>query len=220
MRLNFPGSVQENEDSSATYNPSSGTLSVKLSKSNKGQVFPDLDLLSKLLAPVPARNKSASIEVLGVDEHLGSDDADVAEISTDFLEKLTISDSEFQQGKSSLSQSIIGSIYCPLLKAVELDWQLPQSVTDEPEPNLSATYTYGFLGLYSGYLKYIHLSENEVNELGEMSENSSPSERRKAREDHENRKFDDDYYLCVSCFLCAAAYFLLQSRLHGWRNYR
>jgi len=44
----------EDESSSANYDPSSGYLTVTVTKENKGQVFEDLDLLAKLLAPRPS----------------------------------------------------------------------------------------------------------------------------------------------------------------------
>lgn len=66
LRINFPHSVLEDDQSSATYDPSSGYLTVTLTKEVKGQEFPDLDLLAKLLAPrhveVP---KQPAIEVIG-----------------------------------------------------------------------------------------------------------------------------------------------------------
>lgn len=51
LRLNFPLRVIEDDDSAAAYDPSSGTLSVRLTKETRGAHFPDLDLLAKLLAP-------------------------------------------------------------------------------------------------------------------------------------------------------------------------
>lgn len=51
LRLNFPLAVIEDDDSAAAYDPSSGTLSVRLTKETRGAHFPDLDLLAKLLAP-------------------------------------------------------------------------------------------------------------------------------------------------------------------------
>jgi protein SHQ1 len=63
--------VLEDDHSSANYDPSSGYLTVTLTKENKGEVFDDLDLLAKLLAPRPRVHElSPSIEVL----HSESDD--------------------------------------------------------------------------------------------------------------------------------------------------
>jgi hypothetical protein len=60
--------VLEDEESSASYDPSIGNLTVTLTKVNKGQVFDDLDLLAKLLAPRRSKqDPSPSIEVLSVE---------------------------------------------------------------------------------------------------------------------------------------------------------
>ncbi|OLY79711.1 Protein shq1 [Smittium mucronatum] len=50
LRLKLTGQVIETEDSTAKLDVSDGKLLVKLSKLNKGEFFPDLDLLSLLLA--------------------------------------------------------------------------------------------------------------------------------------------------------------------------
>ena len=71
LRLNFSKALVEDDDSSANYDPTSGYLTVTLTKETKGEVFEDLDLLAKLLAPQPRVHKpSPLIEVL----HSESDD--------------------------------------------------------------------------------------------------------------------------------------------------
>lgn len=66
LRLNFSHAVLEDDTSLARYDPGSGYLTVTLTKETKGQVFEDLDLLAKLLAPRPAepRDEAPLIEVL------------------------------------------------------------------------------------------------------------------------------------------------------------
>ncbi|KAM6500853.1 SHQ1 domain containing protein [Amanita muscaria] len=67
LRLNFPHNLLDDDDddaSSATYDPSSGYLTVILSKEVKGQEFKDLDLLARLLATPTASARQPSIEVL------------------------------------------------------------------------------------------------------------------------------------------------------------
>jgi len=172
LRLKFPGDVQEDDSSHAKFDPSSGTLIVKLSKCNKGEDFPGLDLLSKLLAPLGTSSEPPVIEVLGQGENLDASDADIAHL----VGELNISDPEIQE-------------------AVQNDWQLPQELQKDEDPALVAKYPYGFLDLYTGYLQHIHLTENEVNELGDAAETSSSGIRRKLREKHENEKFDEDYYM-------------------------
>jgi protein SHQ1 len=66
LRLSFPASVVEDDQSSAVYDPASGYLTLTLTKLNREENFPDLDLLGKLLAPPPAQStpRNATIEVL------------------------------------------------------------------------------------------------------------------------------------------------------------
>jgi protein SHQ1 len=66
LRINFPHSVLEDDQSSASYDPGSGYLTVTLTKETKGLEFPDLDLLAKLLAPRHVEApKQPAIEVIG-----------------------------------------------------------------------------------------------------------------------------------------------------------
>ena len=75
LKLNFSHNVVEDDDSAAQYDPSSGYLAVKLTKEMKGQIFDDLDLLAKLLAPPPPV-EGPSIEVIEGDS---DDEEDVDE---------------------------------------------------------------------------------------------------------------------------------------------
>lgn len=70
LRLNFPGRVLEDDASAAQYDPSSGTLTVTLTKETSGQEFKDLDLLAKLLAPRPSTTEPTgpAIEVIASEE--------------------------------------------------------------------------------------------------------------------------------------------------------
>ena len=72
LRLNFPASIVEDDQSSAVYDPASGYLTLTLTKQNPGDIFPDLDLLGKLLAPSvqaqDTRRGGPTIEVLGAQE--------------------------------------------------------------------------------------------------------------------------------------------------------
>lgn len=65
----------EDDNSSALYDPSTGYLTITLAKAVKGQMFADLDLLAKLLAPRSSQPPPApSIEVL--DSAPGEDGAE------------------------------------------------------------------------------------------------------------------------------------------------
>lgn len=80
LRLNFSHRVLEDDESSAKYDPGSGHLTVTLTKENKGQVFKDLDLLAKLLAPRPTGSLNGpTIEVIGTQDAPRTDEDDLAE---------------------------------------------------------------------------------------------------------------------------------------------
>ncbi|EPQ58433.1 SHQ1-domain-containing protein [Gloeophyllum trabeum ATCC 11539] len=178
LRLNFPGRVVEDEHSSAEYNPSTGRLTITLTKEVKGEEFKDLDLLAKLLAPPASKvqRPAPTIEVLSSD---GAEDPEDNEL----LEKthaLSLEQKEILKGRL----------------AAENDWHLPQTVP-EPLPPLetSTKRPYGFLNMYSGYFVHVEHTENEVNELGGDAETCLPHERRRRRIKHEEEKWDEEHYI-------------------------
>ncbi|KII89034.1 hypothetical protein PLICRDRAFT_40686 [Plicaturopsis crispa FD-325 SS-3] len=174
LRLNFSGSLLEDDQSSAKYDAESGYLNVTLTKEVPGQEFKDLDLLAKLLAPRPSENapKVPIIEVVGGDNTPGVDD-ELAES----VQRLSLDRRE-------------------ILEAAENDWQLPQEV---PEPldtlHTSVSKRYGFLDMHSGYFTHVGHSENEVNELGPDAETCPLAERRNKRVKHEDSKWDEEHYM-------------------------
>ncbi|KAF8655968.1 hypothetical protein AX16_002828 [Volvariella volvacea WC 439] len=172
LRLNFSHPVLEDDASSAKYDPSSGYLTVTLTKETKGQEFCDLDLLAKLLAPKPLQ-PIAPIEVVS---STGADDDQEDRLTTQ-IKALNL-DEERQA----------------LLEAEKNDWRLPQS-TPEVSIDTSKQKTYGFLNLHSGYFRHVGHTENEVNELGADAETCTSNERQRRRIKRENDKWDPEYYM-------------------------
>lgn len=68
LRLGFSGRLVEDDASTAQYDPSSGYLTVTLTKETPGETFSDLDILSKLLAP-KKEDPPAPIEIINSTEH-------------------------------------------------------------------------------------------------------------------------------------------------------
>ncbi|KAI0664996.1 SHQ1-domain-containing protein [Cubamyces menziesii] len=176
LRLNFSHPLTEDDASSAVYDPSTGYLTVTLTKEVPGQEFKDLDLLAKLLAPRPSKSTPAEpvIEVLDSQE---ADSVDADEELATRTQNLSLEQQE-------------------ILEAAENDWQLPQTVP-EPLPPLqtSVERRYGFLDMHSGYFRHVEHTENEVNELGTDAETCSPQERRSRRLKREEEKWDEEYYM-------------------------
>ncbi len=92
LRLNFSHPVVEDDESAAKYDPSSGYLTVTLSKVVKGQEFRDLDLLAKLLAPRPTK-QTPQIEVIS---------SDTVDDLAEKAESLTLEDREILKGTKQL----------------------------------------------------------------------------------------------------------------------
>lgn len=99
LRLNFSHNVLEDDESLAKYDPSSGYLTVNLTKETKCQVFEDLDLLAKLLAPRPLepQGKAPLIEVL---DSSGVGDETEEELAT-ATEKLSLEQHEILEGRAA-----------------------------------------------------------------------------------------------------------------------
>ncbi|KAJ6590877.1 SHQ1-domain-containing protein [Mycena sp. CBHHK59/15] len=170
LRLNFSHPILEDEESTAGYDPSSGYLTVTLTKENKGQEFSDLDLLAKLLAPRRSQ-QSPLIEVIA-QQAVNEEDDLIARTNALSLEQEEI------------------------LLAAENDWQIPQNVPEvDPPITTSINQTYGFLNLHSGYFRHVSHTENEVNELGSDAETCTPQERRVRRWKHEDEKWDEEHYM-------------------------
>ncbi|TFY59537.1 hypothetical protein EVJ58_g5721 [Rhodofomes roseus] len=175
LRLSFPHPLKGDEDASASYDASSGYLTVTLTKETPGQEFKDLDLLAKLLAPRPTEQQQPVIEVLSSEDATADAENDIDEELAQRAQQLTLEQQEILR---------------------ENDWQLPQEVP-EPLPQLKTApdYRYGFMDMHTGYLRHVAHTENEVNELGGDAETCPPSERRERRLKHEDEKWDEEYYM-------------------------
>lgn len=81
LRLNFPGRIVEDDDSKAVYDPSVGQFTIRVTKETKGEHFPDLDLLTKLLARTGEKTteKKPLIEVIGSTDTAPLEESDIQE---------------------------------------------------------------------------------------------------------------------------------------------
>ncbi|KAG8958957.1 hypothetical protein FRC00_002108 [Tulasnella sp. 408] len=189
LRLNFSGNVVEDDDSHARYDPSTGYLTVKLSKETRGEYFGDLDLLAKLLAP---RSSSVAEETDGP----LSEGEPKGGVYHPTIEVIGGSDDPAEELAAATENMTLDEERRVLLEAEQAGWHYPQSVpSDQPELSTSINKPYGFLDAYSGYFKHVGHTSNEVNELGEDAERLTMAERKKRREAHESQKWDEEYYL-------------------------
>lgn len=68
LRLSLPGEIVEDDASSASYDATTGYLTVTLTKATPGKDFKDLDVLAKLLAPPQRVDHGPIIEVVGEEQ--------------------------------------------------------------------------------------------------------------------------------------------------------
>lgn len=145
--MHFPGNIVEDDNSKAVYDPSAGQFSIRVTKETKGENFPDLDLLTKLLARTGEKTsiepKKPLIEVIGGDNDQGS--------------TTTLNENEIQD-------------------AIDFNWELPQEVPSSNE-QLSITTQYGFNNQYNGYFTHVHETMNEINEIDEPEKSTAESRR-------------------------------------------
>jgi protein SHQ1 len=190
LRINFPHAVLEDDQSSATYDPSSGYLTLTLTKETKGQDFPDLDLLAKLLTRNVDVSRQPAIEVIGSETSLPSESDDLV----DSFGAISLEQREFLEGAYDVFHASMN--FLNLIPAAENDWQLPQTVPESPSPfQLSTKRYYGFLDMYTGYFIHVAHTDNDVNELGTEAESCLPEERRAKRLKHEDMKWDEEHYM-------------------------
>ncbi|KAF7725986.1 Hsp90 cochaperone shq1 [Apophysomyces ossiformis] len=93
LRLYFPGNLVEDDDSKAVYDPSSGEFTVRISKETKGEHFPDLDLLTKLLArrgesTEKTETKKPLIEVIGEQQEMRDELQDAVDFNWELPQEL------------------------------------------------------------------------------------------------------------------------------------
>lgn len=64
-RLNLPGKIEENDASTGDYDCEKGDFTLKFAKSQKGEHFENLDMITTLLAPPKKKNNLVpTIEVI------------------------------------------------------------------------------------------------------------------------------------------------------------
>lgn len=146
------------------YDPSAGQFTIKVTKETKGEHFPDLDLLTKLLARTGETSSTAA--------------------KKDHPKKPLIE----VVGESSTNNALDED---EMQDAIDFNWELPQEVPASKE--LSITAHYGFNNQYNGYFTHITETMNEINELS-APEKLSAEERREERIASENIHFNEDHY--------------------------
>ncbi|CAO3609907.1 unnamed protein product [Cunninghamella blakesleeana] len=174
LRLYFPGPLVEDDDSKASYDPSSGEFIVRVSKEKKGEHFNDLDLLTKLLARKGEADQNKSIPKKPLIEVISSQPADDDDNNND----------------TTITENNDVSINPEYQEAIDFNWELPQEL---PQNDLLIQTSYGFNNQYNGYLAHVEETANEIISISNP-EKSTIESRRLDRIENENIKFDEDHY--------------------------
>jgi len=170
LRLVFPAKLVEDGREKASYDVTSGILSVQLPKFNTGEVFADLDLFT-LLKTKPATS-AGKISAVSVIEQLEANDEKPA-----FERINTIGEKESVE----------------LDESIELDWEFPQSLPTQPSVSLLNKHSFGFNQQFTDYFDELQEELHEIVQLNPVE--VSPEERRNIREETETFQFSIDHYM-------------------------
>ncbi|KAJ3188872.1 Hsp90 cochaperone shq1 [Gaertneriomyces sp. JEL0708] len=183
LRLHLPKALVEDGREKASYNVDRGEITVVLPKAIKGEHFPDLDLLTKLMAPRASQNPfpvneapalaAGNVKPLIEVVHGAGESGVEAAMESLSVEGLEAGDSE------------------PGTMDLEFNWDLPQEL---PQVELQTTAKYGFNNAYSGYGTHIGQLAEEILDVRDL-DTSTPTSRRENRLLMEELKFDDEYYM-------------------------
>lgn len=198
LRLRFPGRLLNDEDekvqedetlkSTTSYDAANCVINISICKEVPGEDFPDLDLISKLLA----RSKNL--------EHSGNTIAGGPEEGSAQLKQSLIQEMDLPSiGDGSTDRDVDAHFAKLQSEAEEFDWEIPQEdpgrLNDDDDVNMSASACYGFNRQHSGEIGVSLASGgNDANEVPEP-EKSVPGGRAAFREQLELMAFDQDYYL-------------------------
>ncbi|KND04881.1 Hsp90 cochaperone SHQ1 [Spizellomyces punctatus DAOM BR117] len=183
LRLTFPASIIEDGREKASYNVDRGEITVLLPKATRGEEFPDLDLITKLMA-----SKSGPP---GPDFRLSSEGRSVEQLAPprdsqkpliEVIGESPVLETDGNQADSMISDEI----------EEEFNWDYPQEVPLQPELQTGARY--GFNNAYSGYGTHVEHLTQEILDITHI-DTSTPSTRKEARIAREDAKFDDEYFM-------------------------
>lgn len=170
LRLRFPKPLIENEDAHSEFVSKEECIKIRISKLNKGEFFPDLDLSAKLLARL---NEPTS----------GTGDSEANKPTSMLIEEMDVTDdaSKNLEEQTQLKQ-----------EAMDYDWEIPQ-IVPAPLTDLKSSVKYGFNNQYSDYLTPSLSNGNDINEISDP-DHLQPDDRIMERLIKENIKFDLEYY--------------------------
>ncbi|KAK9458941.1 SHQ1 protein-domain-containing protein [Lipomyces oligophaga] len=166
LRLHLPGNIVDDDRATASLDVGKSHLAVRFAKETPGEYFPDLDMITKLLARVKSEpeNEYSGKPLI---EEISPEDGN--EVSSDEQKKLA----------------------AELDDAANFDWQIEQNQVNS---DYLLTAKYGFDLQYSGFLRETADIGNDINDI-DSPETSTIESRKQERIRKETEKFDSSYYL-------------------------
>ncbi|KAJ3014034.1 Hsp90 cochaperone shq1 [Thoreauomyces humboldtii] len=180
LRLTFPSPILEDGRESASYDVGQGEITVKLPKATKGLVFPDLDLLTKLMAPKGGPPAQATPAAAGDGGPMRT--GPLIEMMGDAVSMEAGAGTEEDDEEEDDGDGGDGQDY---------HWDLPQEL---PQPVLQTAASYGFNNAHSGYAAHIEEIAHEVLDVKDL-DTSTAASRREQRILREDIKFDEEHYM-------------------------
>ena len=182
LRLRFDHPLQEEpeiedstddktitEKSMASLIPGEEAIMLKVPKLNKGEVFEDLDLHSKLLARIgDTATATNSIPKGPLIQEIDGENSNNSSTDKNYLENIERTGKQF-------------------------DWEIEQNVQPEITKDILG-FKYGFDSNYIDIIGVSLSNGNDINELNDP-EHTKENDRVKERLDKENFKFDPEYYI-------------------------
>lgn len=165
LRLRFPKQLIESEDSTSEFIPKEECIKIRVSKLNKGEFFPDLDLSAKLLARL---NEPTSTSIAN-------------STPGNLIEEMDIENNGMIEEHEKIEQ-----------EAIDYNWEIPQTMPNALT-DLKKSIKYGFNNQYSDYLTPSLANGNDINEISDP-DHLQPDDRIMERLIQENIKFDMEYY--------------------------
>lgn len=167
LRLKLPGEIVENDVSSGSYDCEKGDFTLKFSKVNEGEFFPNLDMITSLLAP-PKKKTIIVPNIEVIDNPVNSD-------------KISKTSDDNNTEKNDIDCSN--------------DWFVPQTIPSENIILSINSPKYGFANKISGALASFEPAWiKEIIDLS-MPDKIPENERKFLREKKEFEDFDEEHYM-------------------------
>ncbi|KAL2718879.1 protein SHQ1 isoform X1 [Vespula squamosa] len=167
LRLILPGEIEENHASSGRYDCEKGDFTLKFSKVNKGEFFPNLDMITTLLSPPKIKSTIVpNIEVIG------------NPANSEKIDKSSDEDNNEQNDKEASNE-----------------WFIPQSIQLDNLVLPINSSKYGFANKISGALTAFEPAWiKEIIDLP-MPDKIPEHERKFLRKKKELEDFDEQHYM-------------------------